>query len=115
MKDWSIPEEELEGILNRIQEDKENAVKLLLESPKVLSAIPTDCHIPLQIDITLISGKYLYVRNSRVGGDTKIYIFDKYYDLSKGWPDKYDTKIKKSDATTYTILAEKVLEALDEN
>lgn len=111
MEDWITPDEELD-ILDRIQKDKDNAVKLLLENPKVLTAVPTDCHIPLQIDVTLTSGKYLYIRNSRVGGDTKVYIFDKYYDLSKGWPEKYDIKVKKSDATTYTILAEKALEII---
>lgn len=65
--------------------------------------------IPIQIDAFLPTGEMCYGRNSRVGGDVTMWVFEKECELAKGWPPVLFKGEQVSDATTYIILAQEML------
>jgi hypothetical protein len=65
--------------------------------------------IPLQIDAFLPTGEMCYGRNSRVGGDVTMWVFEKECDLAKGWPPILFKGERASYAGKYTILAQEMV------
>jgi hypothetical protein len=108
---WILPEEyeNAERFERELQLERDEARQILIDSEFVERVIFTDCMIPLQIDAILPTGEMCYGRNSRVGGDVTMWVFEKECDLSKGWPPILFQAERASDATKYTILAREMI------
>lgn len=113
---WIIPEEydNWERCELELEEERVQARKLLADTGHVAKVIFTDCMIPLQIDAFLHSGEMCYGRNSRVGGNVILYVFEQECDLSKGWPTIIFQAERVSNATNYVILATEMIVLIDE-
>ena len=94
-----------------LRKEREEAIDIL--KGKVNNVTFTNCMIPLQMHGFLPGGEWIYARNSRVGGDVSLYIFDKEYVLSSHWPDKYERIEITADAWKYTDIARAILEGLE--
>lgn len=111
---WILPgeyenEERFEAEL-KIERDQ--ARKILMDSGLVDRIVFTNCMIPLQIDAILPTGEMCYGRNSRVGGDVTMWVFEQECELAKGWPPVLFKGEKTSDATTYIILAQEMVDLI---
>lgn len=80
-----------------------------MDSGLVERVVFTNCMIPLQIDAILPTGEMCYGRNTRVGGDVTMWVFEKECDLAKGWPPILFKGERASDAGKYTILAQEMV------
>ncbi len=94
--------------------ERDDARKILFDSGYVEKVMFTECMIPLQIDAILPTGEMCYGRNSRVGGDVTMWVFEKECDLSKGWPPIRFKTERASDAIKYTILAREMVVLIGE-
>ena len=104
---WVLPGEyeNHERFEQELLREEDEARKILMESGLVENVVFTDCMIPLQIDVILLTGEMCYGRNARVGGDVTMCVFEKKCDLSKDWPPILFKAEKASDASDYIILA----------
>ncbi len=98
----------------QLQLERDEAREILITSGLVEGVIFTDCMIPLQIDAILPTGEMCYGRNSRVGGDVTMWVFDLECDLSRGWPPILFKGEQSSDATKYTVLAQEMVVLIGE-
>jgi hypothetical protein len=113
---WILPEEyeNAERFERELQLERDEARKILMTSPSVAKVVFTDCMIPLQIDAILTTGEMCYGRNSRVGGDVTMWVFEKECELSQGWPPILFEGERASDATKYTILAQEMISLINQ-
>ncbi len=107
---WILPEEleNAERFERELQAEREEARQILLNIELVDRVEFTNCMIPLQIHAFLSTGEMCYGRNSRVGGDVTMWVFENECDLSKGWPPILFKGERVSDAGKYTILAQEM-------
>jgi len=89
--------------------ERDEARKILIDSGLVARVEFTNCMIPIQIHAFLPTEEMCYGRNSRVGGDVTMWVFEKECELAKGWPPVLFKGEQVSDATTYIILAQEML------
>lgn len=101
--------EDEERFERQLQNERAEAQQILIDSGLVNRVVFSDCMIPLQIDAFLPTGEMCYGRNSRVGGDAKMWVFEKECDLSKGWPPVLFKGECVSDALTYVVLAKEMV------
>ncbi len=108
---WILPEEleNAERFERELQSEREEARQILLNIELVDRVEFTNCMIPLQIHAFLSTGEMCYGRNSRVGGDVTMSVFEKECDLAKEWPPILFKGERASDAGNYTILALEML------
>lgn len=108
---WVMPGEyENEECFEReLAIERDEARKILMDSGLVARVEFTNCMLPIQIDAFLPTGEMCYGRNSRVGGDVTMWVFEKECELAKGWPPVLFKGEQVSDATTYIILAQDML------
>jgi hypothetical protein len=113
---WILPEElaNEERFESELQVERDEARQILMDSGLVDRVVFTNCMIPLQIDAFLPTGEMCYGRNSRVGGDVTIWVFEKECDLAKGWPPILFKGERVSDVDKYTILAREMVELIKE-
>ncbi len=106
-----LPEEleNEERFERELQVERDEARQILMNSGLVEKVVFTNCMIPLQIDAFLPTGEMCYGRNSRVGGDVTMWVFENECDLSKGWPPVLFKGESVSDAGKYTILAREMV------
>jgi hypothetical protein len=111
---WIMPgEEEMEERFERkLKVERNEARKILMDSGVVDKVVFTNCMIPLQIEVVLPTGEMCYGRNSRVGGDVTMWVFEQECELSKGWPPVLFKGERHSDATDYIILAQEMVELI---
>lgn len=102
---------EIEAIADQMMEEDRQRAREILEPYG--EATFTGCMIPLQIKLITNTGKYCYARNSRVGGDVKMWIFNEYCDLSKGWPNETARGRNQADAWHYEDIAKEMKIMLD--
>ncbi|PZM77759.1 MAG: hypothetical protein DKT66_26125 [Candidatus Melainabacteria bacterium] len=89
--------------------ERDEARKILMDSGLVARVEFTNCMIPIQIHAFLPTEEMCYGRNSRVGGNVTMWVFEKECKLAKGWPPALFKGEQVSDATTYIILAQEML------
>ena len=108
---WVMPGEyENEECFEReLAIERDEARKILMDSGLVARVEFTNRMVPIQIDAFLPTGEMCYGRNSRVGGDVTMWVFEKECELAKGWPPVLFKGEQVSDATTYIILAQDML------
>ncbi len=109
MKEFFLDEEADEQLERKLEMERAEARQILMDSGLVTRVAFTDCMIPLQIDAFLPTGEMCYGRNSRVGGDAKMWVFETECDLSKGWPPFLFKGELSSDARDYKILAREMV------
>ena len=104
---WVAPEEyeNAERFERELQLERNEARQTLIDSGFVEKVICTNCMIPLQIFAILPTGEMCYGRNSRVGGDVSLRVFEKECEVSEGWPPILFQGERTADANKYTILA----------
>ncbi len=108
---WILPGEyeSAERFERELERDRDAARKILMGSGLVEKVVFTDCMIPLQIAAILLTAEMCYGRNSRVGGNVTMWVFEQECELSKGWPPTLFKGERTSDATTYSILAQEMI------
>ncbi|MGD9684693.1 MAG: hypothetical protein AB7W16_26310 [Candidatus Obscuribacterales bacterium] len=89
--------------------ERDEARKILMDSGLVSRVEFTNCMIPIQIHAFLPTEEMCYGRNSRVGGNVTMWVFEKECKLAKGWPPPLFKGEQVSNATTYIILAQEML------
>jgi hypothetical protein len=108
---WVFPEkyENEEQFELKLNIEKEESRRILMDSGLSDKVVFTNCMIPLQIYAVLSTGEMCYARNSRVGGDVTMWVFKEECDLARGWPPTLFEAEKVSDATNYIILAQEMV------
>ena len=98
-----------ERIERKLELERDEARQILMNSGLVERVVFTNCMIPLQIDAFLPTGEMCYGRNSRVGGNVKMWVYDKEYDLGKEAPPSLFKGERTADADKYTIIAQEMV------
>ncbi|HEY9685027.1 MAG TPA: hypothetical protein V6C89_04120 [Drouetiella sp.] len=112
--DYAISEEDDERLEQILESERNQAHKILMDSGFVERVVFSSCMIPLQIDAFLKTGEMCYGRNSRVGGDVTMWVFEKACDLAQVWPPTLFEGKRQADAKDYCILAQEMLVLIKE-
>lgn len=114
MMDFAISEDDDDRLQQMLESERDQALKLMLDSGLVNKVVFSSSMIPLQIDAFLLTGEMCHGRNSRVGGNVKMWIFEKECDLAQGWPPILFQGERQADAKDYCIIAQEMLVLIKE-